>query len=194
MRKIVFIIVFTLVSIQGITQTLDTLLVTGGITGDSMYLITENRLEKNKFFGNSWYTGLAYNRSKENEFSASFGRSYVKVFTSGGGTHISLKSWGFNYSNILKKEKNYHTTGAFTEWSAFPIPPATARIEYFYDITSKSHYMRPAVGISFLHLDILYNYSFMLHGETNQYKHGLTLRAKHIFPYKKWQKSYPVRC
>lgn len=77
-------------------QTTDSTQVVGGISQDSFYIIHEN-IPKSKLWGNSWYTGISYNLSRSHEFNLNIGRTYGRIFTSGGGFNVSTKSWGIGY-------------------------------------------------------------------------------------------------
>jgi len=189
MRKIYIITTLLLISVQGLTQRLDTLVTIRG--EDTLYQVFENRLEQNKFLGNSWYGGIAYTRSRSNELSISFGRSYMKLKPTPVFIFYSMKSWGLEYSTIFKRGNNHNTIGVFGEWTpGTTLLGFNTRMNYIYDITTSNHYIRPSLGLSFLILDILYNYSFLIHGETNGYGHGIAVRMKFPFPTKKWEVSH----
>lgn len=160
---------------------------------DSIYIVHEN-IPKNKFWGNSWYTGLSYNLSKSHEFGVNFGRTYGISFGSGGGFNITTISWGLGYSYYQKRDVNGQTISAFGEFSNFFLPPATGRVDYIYDLGEHAHYLRPSIGISFFAFDVLYNYSFKLYGKTNEFKHGLLIRFKYYINNKNWESVHPNRC
>lgn len=162
----------------------------GGITGDTIYIIHEN-LISNKLFGNSWYTGVAYNLSKSHELSLNFGRTYGSSFVSGGGFNFNMKSWGLGYSYYKMDQISGQTVSAFGEISNFFLPPATARMDYIFDFTKSSHYLRPSIGMNLFAFDIMYSYTFRIHGDKNNFKHGLIGRFKYYINNKNWQKNYP---
>lgn len=174
-------------------QRTDSTMVVGGITGDTLYLIHEN-IQNNKFWGNSWYTGLTYNLSKSHEFTLNFGRTYGTSFVSGGGFNFNMKSWGIGYSYFTKRQIDGQTISGFGEISNFFLPPATARLDYLYDFINGIHYLRPSIGLNLYAFDILYNYSFKLYGSENLFAHGLIVRFKYFINNKKWQKTYPSHC
>lgn len=187
------LLLLCLQSYSSFSQERDSSLAIGGITGDSLYIIREN-IPKNKFWGNSWYTGFAYNFSTTHEFVFNFGRTNGTSFASGGGFNMNMKSWGIGYSYFSRGHVYGNTLSGFAEISNFYYPPATARMEYIYDITNGGHYIRPSVGLNFFAIDFLYSYSFMLLGNENHFKHGLTLRFKYFLNNKNWQKVYPSHC
>lgn len=160
---------------------------------DTFYIVHEN-VAKSKLWGNSWYTGLSYTLAYRHEFMGSFGRTYGNMFSSGGGFNIFTSSWGVSFAHYQRREFSSQTVGIFGEVSNFFLPPATARVDYLYDINSKSHYLRPSVGLSFFAFDLLYNYSFLLHGDENQFQHGVTIRFKFYPNNKNWEQHYPNRC
>lgn len=164
---------------------------------DSFYWIVENRLEKNKFWGNAWYAATAYNLSSVNEFNFNVGRSYVRETYSGGGPYVvTMNTWGLGYGTTWKNGQTKNLAHGFAEHSLFLFPPIswTLRGEYFYDFTDRQHYLRPSVGLNLFILDILYNYSFKLNGTENDFKHGVTFRLKYYFNNNKWETHRPNRC
>jgi hypothetical protein len=175
-------------------QKIDSVLATGGITGDSIYIITENRLAKNRFFGNSWYVGFSYNLTESNEYTLNAGRTFGTSFCGGGGCYFTMKSWGLGFALRQEDKITNHVGSAFAEFALFPLPPAAMRADYLYDITLEKHYLRPSLGFSFLGIDLLYNYTFLLSAGENDYRHGALIRIKYFLNNKNWQKSYPRRC
>jgi len=162
---------------------------------DSFYTVHEN-MPKSKLWGNSWYMGGSYNLSKVHEFDLNIGRTYGTTFCSGGGCIITSRSWGAGYSLATKNNSTAHLVKAFGEYSFFYFPPLsyTLRAEYIYDVTNKTHYLRPSAGLNLILIDILYNYSFNLSGTDNLFKHGVTFRFKYFHKQKNWQKSHPSVC
>ncbi len=162
---------------------------------DSSYIIVENEVN-NKAWGNTWYTAVGYNFSSQNALDANIGRTYARYFVSGGPTVIQLNTWGVGYEQAFKKGDNLQAVKGFYEYSLFVFPPFsfTVRGEGIYELTEQSSYLRPAVGLNFIYLDLLYNYSFKLSGEQNQFGHGFTVRGKIVFPSSKWEKRRPNRC
>lgn len=180
---------------RSFSQRRDSTLAIGGITRDTFHIIHENK-PKNKFWGNSWYGGVAYNLSKVHEFDCNVGRTYGSSFCSGGGCIVTTRSWGAGYGLVTKNGQTAHLLKAFAEYSFFYFPPLsyTLRGEYFYDITNKAHYLRPSVGLNLISIDILYNYSFKVSGSDNLFRHGVTARFKYFHKQKKWEKNYPSVC
>lgn len=160
---------------------------------DTFYIVHEN-VAKNKFWGNSWYTGLSYTLAYRHEFMGSFGRTFGSSFGSGGGFNIFTSSWGVSFAHYQRRDFSSQTLGLFAEVSNFFLPPATARVDYLYDFRNNAHYVRPSVGLSFFAFDLLYNYSFLLHGQKNQLQHGITIRFKFYPNNKNWEQHYPNRC
>ena len=165
-------------------QHTDTLLGETGLSGNTVHFIRKN-IPKNKFWGNSWYSSIAYNLSRSNEFSLHFGRTYGRTTVSGGGGNIHTRSWGVGYSYFKKRS----AISAFWEISNFYFPPATGRLDYIYDLDSEGHFLRPAIGLNLGHIDILYNYSIKLYGEENPFRHGVIFRIKYWFNHKNWQEN-----
>lgn len=175
-----------------IGQRTDSTLATGGITGDTLYIITE-KIPKSKFLGNSWFVAGSYTLSKSHELTVNIGRTFGKSFQSGGGFNFYMQSWGIGYSYYLKKQHQGQTVSGFAEVSNYFLPPVTARMEYLFDLTETAHYLRPSLGLNLFHVDVLYSYSFKLVGDENRFKHGLVLRYKTFLSSDNWQKSYPRR-
>jgi hypothetical protein len=188
-----FFISSFILSQKVVGQRTDSTMIVGGITGDTLYLITEN-IPKSKFWGNSWYSGITYNLSKSNEFTLNLGRTYGNSFSSGGGFNLNMKSWGIGYSRFTSDNRTGQTISAFGEVSNFFLPPATARLDYLFDFVNNAHYVRPSIGINLVAFDIMYNYSFKLYGKKNLFRHGLIIRFKYFINNKNWQKVYPHRC
>ncbi len=193
MSKSFLTIIAILVLVPAFSQHRDSTMAIGGITRDTFYIVHEN-IPKHKLWGNSWYTGLGYNWSTSHEFSANFGRTYGIGFGSGGGFNFRTYSWGIGYSYYQRRKETGQTISAFAEISNFYFPPATARMEYLYDFERQSHYLRPAFGLSFFALDLLYNYSFLLNGSDNRFKHGFTVRLKYYLNNQNWEQHHPNRC
>ncbi|MBK7442641.1 MAG: hypothetical protein IPI65_14245 [Bacteroidetes bacterium] len=91
---------FTLITNPVFSQLEDTTHVHDHNTPDTFYIVHEN-VPKSKLLGNSWYAGVAYNRSACTEYSANIGRTYGTTFASGGGFNLSMKSWGIGYSYFI---------------------------------------------------------------------------------------------
>ncbi len=162
---------------------------------DSFYIIHEN-IPKSKFLGNSWNIAVARNFSHTSELNVQIGRTYGSSFCGGAGCIYTMKSWGAGYSWARKNGRSADMVNVFGELSFFYFPPiaATFRGDYLYDITNKTHYLRPSVGLNVFFIDFLYNYSFKLNGNTNLFKHGFTIRLKYFHKIKNWEKNYPNRC
>lgn len=185
--------IFSTLTSQLFGQRIDSTMAVGGITGDTIYIIREN-IPKNKFLGNSWYSGLTYNLSKSHEFTFNFGRTLGSSFVSGGGFNFNMKSWGIGYSYFTKGQLNGQTLSCFGEISNFFLPPVTARMDYLFDFTNQIHYLRPSIGLNLFSFDIMYSYSFKLNGSENFFKHGLIIRFKYFINNKNWEKVYPRHC
>lgn len=162
---------------------------------DSFYTIHEN-VPKSKFLGNSWNIAVARNVSYTSELNVQIGRTYGSSYCGGAGCIYTMKSWGAGYSWARKNGRSANTINAFREYSFFYFPPyaITFRGDYVYEITNKTHYLRPSAGFNLFFIDFLYNYSFKLNGNTNLFKHGFTIRLKYFHKLKKWEKNYPNRC
>lgn len=96
----------------------------------------------------------------------------------GGGFALTMQSWGLGYSYFHKKNTTGHLISAFGELSIVPIPPATVRLDYLCDIHNNKQYIRPSIGLSLYIIDFLYNYSFKIYGDKNDFKHGFLIRIK----------------
>jgi len=162
---------------------------------DSTYTIREN-VPKSKFWGNSWHFSAAFNWNEQNEFDVNVGRTYGVSSCSGGGCVYSMRSWGLGFGIANKNGQSTQLAKAFWEQCIFYFPPISAGIrgEYMYDIGNRSHYIRPAAGLSLFALDLFYNYSFNLSNTPNLFKHGVTFRIKYFHRTRNWQKNYPSRC
>jgi hypothetical protein len=158
-------------------------------------MIHEN-VVKNKFWGNSWYISSGFNISWNHELDFNLGRTYGRSSCGGAGCMTTTTSWGLGYGFTTIPYKNFHTIKAFWEGCFFWFPPFSAGVrgEYFYDLTHRAHYFKPAAGLSLLYFDVFYNYSFNVSGTINLYRHGITLRIKLFYPMKKWENHYPNRC
>jgi hypothetical protein len=162
---------------------------------DSVYTIRKN-VPNSKLWGNAWYFAAAFNWCRINEFDINIGRTYGVESCSGGGCVFTMRSWGAGYGIFNNNGNRSQLAKAFWEYSLFYYPPISAsiRAEYMYDLTNRSHYIRPAAGLSLMVIDVLYNYSFNLSGTPNPFKHGLTFRLKHFQGKKKFQRNSLSRC
>lgn len=193
MRATILILFMMMVGFSLNAQRTDSVMSVGSITGDTTWIITENKL-KHTFFGNSWYTGISYNFSRSSEYAINIGRTYGKSFCGGGGCYMSMRSWGLGYALTYRDGIRFQTIHAFAEWAAFPFPPAGLRAEYLYDLGTGQSYFRPSVGLSLMVLDIFYNHSFLLSSGSNNYRHGVVIRLKYYLRTKNWENSYPRKC
>ncbi len=190
----IFVLFVVMISANlSLAQRIDSTRVRGSITHDTFYIIHE-QIPKSKFLGNSWYTAIAYNRTKTNEFDFNLGRTYGSSFCGGAGCNFTIRSWGLGYGIAFNNGKTSQLLKAFWEYTTFYLPPLGIRTDYIYDLTTNSHYLRPSLGISLFRLDLLYHYTFKLSGNENLFKHGITVRYKYFFKQKNWQKNYPNRC
>lgn len=185
----------SLMSGQSFGQRTDSTQAIGSIPSDSLYIIHEN-IPKSYIWGNSWSASTSYNLCKINEFDVNIGRTYGSSMCGGGGCVFSMRSWGAGYGLSIKNGQPLQMVKAFWESCFFYFPPFSAgvRADYIYDITNKTHYLRPSAGLSLFYIDLFYNYTFNVNGTDNLFKHGLTLRLKYFHKQKNWQKNYPNRC
>jgi hypothetical protein len=163
---------------------------------DSSGWIVEHALTKNKFFGNAMYYSGSFSLANMNEWDVNLGRSYVKVFISGGPYVFTSHSWGAGFGRTTRRGQAQNMLKAFYEYSFFVFPPydITVRGDYIYLPAAGQHYLRPSIGFNLLVLDVLYNYSFKLNGADNLFKHGVTFRLKKFTNSKNWEKKRPVKC
>ena len=153
----------------------------------------------NFIFGNSTYIALALNLATTNEFEFSLGRTKGIVTDYGRGiSYTSATSWGFSYAHLLNQTKDKHVGKFFVEYSYFPtllLGNFVVRVDYSYNFSNGQQYIRPALGLTLVYLDILYNYSFKLNGNNldNIYRHGLIIRPKLILKRNKWERNYFIK-
>jgi hypothetical protein len=165
---------------------------------DSSYYRLTNP-NKNGIWGNSTYFAAGVNFARNKEFDFTIGRTYGKgLFAPRGLGYYQLHSWGAGYSITRAGGKDHHGLKTFYEYDFFPFVIVFnfgVRGEYLYDLTSKQHYLRPAIGMTLVHLDLLYNYSFLLNKKEagNIYRHGLSLRLKYFHSKRNWERSEFVR-
>jgi hypothetical protein len=139
------------------------------------------------------------NFARNKEFDINIGRTYgLGSYAPRGLGYYLIQSWGAGYSITRAGDKNHHALKAFYENDFFPfviIFNFGMRGEYLYDLTSKQHYLRPGFGMTLVHLDLLYNYSFLLNNKEagNLYRHGLVLRLKYFHSKKNWERREFVR-
>lgn len=191
MRKIIILFGLLLITILSYTQdSLSILKDTQVVQYQGDWKI-ENKI-KNKFWGNSTYLALGVTFAKRANFDISLGRtSGVSHF---GHNYFLLKatSWGAGYGFTKAYNELKHTVRVFYEFSFFPsaiIGNMGLRGDYIYNINDKQHYFRPSAGWSFIFMDVLYSYSFLLNNSpvSNLYKHGITLRLKYFHDFGKWE-------
>lgn len=146
-----------------------------------------------KLLGNSWYFSASYNISESNEVDINIGRTYGTVSKGNGVGPITTSSYGLGFALANKDGQAKQLAKAFYEYCFFYIPPISfgARADYLYDLKDKAHYIRPSMGLSLLHLDIFYNYSFNLGNASNGFGHGISFRLKYFHNKKHWKEIYP---
>jgi hypothetical protein len=153
---------------------------------------------KNRFWGNSTYISSSLNFAKNKEFDVNIGRTNGKIFGDDNYEGIpvgyyTLPSVGIGYSITNTSSNVKQSIKVFYEYNFIPfiyLGSFTVRTEYFYNITDKQNYLRPSLGLSFVYLDVSYNYSFLLNGNKsdNLYQHGVIVRAKYFLHRKNWRK------
>lgn len=165
---------------------------------DSSYWRTENKT-KSRFWGNSIYLSAAINFSKNREYDLDIGRTNGIITSTGRGLgDYSISSWSIGYSITDVSGANKGSVKLFYEYSYFPfimIGNFSLRGEYLYNTTDKQHYLRPSAGLTFIYLDISYNYSFLLGNSNHEniYRHGLSIRPKFFISKKNWERRRFVR-
>jgi hypothetical protein len=164
---------------------------------DTARYVIENRI-KHKVWGNSTYISAASNFARNNEFDLSIGRTTGKAFyaTRGLGDY-TIKTVGIGYSITDVRHTNVQSIKAFYEFNYYPfiiIGNLALRGEYLYCINNQQNYLRPAIGWTFVFLDVTYNYSFLLNGSSSQniFRHGLCLRLKAFVKRKNWQRQHSI--
>jgi hypothetical protein len=160
---------------------------------DTTFWRTENKT-KNRFWGNSTYISSSVNFQKNKEFDFNIGRTNgVASYSERGLGNYTISSWGIGFGLTKPSGEKKHTIKAFYEYNFFPfliIGNFGVRGEYIYNITDKQNYLRPSIGLTFVYVDIFYNYSFLLNGNKNDniYRHGITVRAKYFFHKWNWER------
>lgn len=172
----------------------DTLHTDSTHTHDSHY--THENIPKSKIWGNSWYMATAFNLSRSIEPELNLGRTLGTASCSGGGCIYTMRSWGLGYGIVPRSKAPRHVAKAFWEYSLFYYPPIafSLRGDYMFDISDRTHYIRPSFGLSLMHIDLLYSYSLKLIGGRNVFGHGLTLRLKYFYKKDKWHIMRAKHC
>lgn len=153
----------------------------------------------NLILGNSTYIASAFNLSRTKEYEFSLGRTNGIVTDYGRGIgYLSATSWGFSYAYLSNQTRDKHVGKFFVEYSHFPtllLGNFVVRADYSFNFSNRQQYIRPSLGVTFIYLDILYNYSFKLTGNNldNIYRHGLIIRPKLVIKRKKWEKNYFIK-
>jgi hypothetical protein len=163
--------------------------------GDRSHTVIENQTP-NKLWGNSWQFSASCNFADFPEADINIGRTFGAEYCSGAGCIYTTRSWGLGYGLQQPGTENIHLLKTYAEACVFYFPPFSAgiRADYLYDINNKGHFFRPAAGLSFIYLDIFYNYTFRFSNEYYPSGHGITVRVKYYFRQKNWQKSHPSHC
>lgn len=164
---------------------------------DTTFWRTENKT-KNRFLGNSTYVSSAVNFAKNREFDFNIGRTNgVASYSERGLGDYSISSWGVGYGLTNTSNQTKQTIKAFYEYNYFPfiiIGNFGLRAEYIYNITDKQNYLRPSIGLTFIYVDVSYNYSFLLNGSSeNLYKHGFSVRLKYYLTKRNWERNIFTR-
>nr|WP_288836582.1 hypothetical protein [uncultured Flavobacterium sp.] len=167
-------------------------------SGDTTFWRSENKT-KNSFWGNSTYISTSINFAKNKEYDFNLGRTMgVASYSARGLGDYSISSWGIAYGLTNSSSQTKQTIKAFYEYDFFPfiiVGNFGVRGEYIYNITDRQSYLRPAVGLSFVYVNISYNYSFLMNGgkSENLYRHGFSVRLKYYLTMKNWERNYFVR-
>ena len=160
--------------------------------GDKFYLVHKN-IPKCKLVGNSWYTSLSYTLNKTNEFEFDLGRTYGSFSDIPREDGIRTRTYGAGYGLISRKGEKTQILKLFWGYSYFLQGGGMLggfRIDYIYDIKNKTNYLRPPIGISFIWIDIFYNYSITLDHSYNIFKHGVTFRINYFINSNNWYQTY----
>lgn len=64
------------------------------------------------------------------------------------------------------------------------------RVEFIHDLNNNSNYLRPSIGLSFIWIDIFYNYSIKLDSGENIFRNGVTFRINLFYNSKDWYQTY----
>jgi hypothetical protein len=165
---------------------------------DTTFWRTENKT-KHPFWGNSTYFSSSINFAKNREFDFNIGRTNgIASYSERGLGDYSISSWGIGYGLTNTTYQTKQTIKSFYEYNYFPfiiIGNFGVRAEYIYNITDKQHYLRPSIGLTFIHVDISYNYSFLMNGSKteNLYKNGFSVRLKYYLTKRNWQRNIFTR-
>ena len=159
---------------------------------DTFYVVQEN-IPKCKLLGNSWYTSLSYTLSKTNEFEFDFGRTYGSFSEIPYEDGITTRTYGAGYGLTSRKGEKTQILKLFWGYSYLFERGGTLggfRIDYIYDIKNKTNYLRPSIGLSFIFIDIFYNYSIALDHSDNIFKHGVTFRINYFINSNNWYHTF----
>jgi hypothetical protein len=165
---------------------------------DTTFWRTENKT-KNRFWGNSTYISSSINFARNREFDFNIGRTNgIASYSERGLGDYSISSWGVGYGLTNTSIQTKQTIKAFYEYNYFPfiiIGNFGFRGEYIYNITDKQNYLRPSFGLTFIYVDVSYNYSFLLDGgkSENLYRHGFLVRLKYYLTKRNWQRNIFTR-
>jgi hypothetical protein len=149
---------------------------------------------KSTLWGNSYYFAAGVNLSRNTEYDFNIGRTYgaTDISDRGLGAH-TMQSWGLGYGLSTVSGSDVHSLKAFYELDFFPfivIGNLALRGDYIYAFDRKQHYFRPSVGWTFVHLDITYNYSFLVNGTfgENIYRHGISFKFRLFHRRSNWER------
>jgi hypothetical protein len=151
---------------------------------------------QHKFWGNSTYLSQGVNFARNKEFELGLGRTKgLNVIAGQGFFFMTMRSWGINYAltDVAHKTMRQSIKG-FWEFGFVPtffIGDFLLRGEYIYQLSDGQHYLRPSVGLTFVFVDIVYNYSFLLNQSRhdNLYRHGISVRLKQFIGMKNWERK-----
>jgi len=151
---------------------------------------------KHKCWGNSTYLSQGVNFARNKEFELGLGRTKgLNVIAAQGFFFMTMRSWGVNYAltDVAHKTMRQSIKG-FWEFGFVPtffIGDFLLRGEYIYQMSDGQHYLRPSVGLTFVFVDVAYNYSFLLNQcrRENLYRHGISIRLKQFIGMKNWERK-----
>ncbi len=133
--------------------------------------------------GNSWNLSLGYTKSGHNEGFLELGRTFGSYILHPLPFYSSF-TYGLGV-NYLNKNKGMFLAHLYCEINPWLLK---FRVDYLIDPIRRNNYLRPSVGLSFLFLDVFYNYTFSF-DERTSFHHGITFKVNLYYPFENWNHS-----
>lgn len=137
---------------------------------------------------NAAFVAAGYGHGLYDELNADIGLGYVSLSDVGMVTVMD----GAGYTYLFSKGHNNYYRLFLDADASIALLGISVRGEFLANERFNKYYARPYIGISIVpappvHIDVQYSYAFLLNSTGNDFKGGITLRAKVYLSQKQWK-------